>query len=114
MNFVAIEYDNKVNNSHAKGFIRIPNDFHPEWSIGYRAYLCDKYKAENIRIYPLNVQLNSDSMGYNISGFENMEDSFILALRSTEYYPNTNTNAYIRRQWAMLDPTTQSFTVKER
>lgn len=115
MNFVAIEFDNHVNNTHVKGYLRIPSNFDPVWHLGFRKYLRDKYKSLNIKIYPLNIHQNeSDTIGKDIVGFKNMEDDFILALRNTCYYPNNERNNHVLRQWAMLDPMTESFTVKER
>ena len=114
MNLVAIEFDNTINNTHKKGFLRIPYDFNSTWNIWFLNYLKDKYGAEEISIYPLNIQSSFENHSAAILNYDNMEDDFILALRSNIYYPDNDDNNYIRRQWASLDLTTSSFTVKER
>ena len=105
MNFVAVEFDNRMNNTHVLGYLRTPNNFHPLWSIGFRQYLSDKYKVKDgVRIYPLRVKQNSDNMGKDLPGYTDMEEDFISALKSNYYYPICATNDSIRRQWSMFDP----------
>ena len=112
MRFVAIEFESKSNNTHVHGYLRIPDNF-IHWTIGFSEYLRDKYKAKNISIYPLNVSIDSYIVSCDKTA-KNMEDDFILALRSNIYYPESINSSILRYQWASMDPSTSSFTVKER
>ena len=117
MSYVAIEFDNKVNNTHVKGYLRIPDNFNGSWSLGFRNYLRDKYKITgDLKIYPLHVKINHGEKSPSVSpiGYTNMEDDFNLALRSNTYYPRSPESDATRREWSMLDPLSQDFTVKER
>lgn len=114
MRFVAIEFKNKKNGTDTKGYLRIPENFNTNWSMGFRQYLIDTYGAECLNIYPLNVHLDSDTMGRAIVGYSNMEDDFNMALRSNIYYPPSPNNDNIRRAWSMLDPMQEYFVKKER
>lgn len=116
MTFVAVEFDNKVNNTHVQGFLRIPTGFNPKWHLGFRQYLIDTYKIiDPIQIYPLNVRLTTDEMGKRCRGsYKNMEDDFNLALRSLKYYPMSKENDSIRRQWSKLDPSSPDYRIKDR
>lgn len=115
MKFVAIEFDNGLNNTHTMGYLRIPEQFNPVWHLGFRDYLREKYKVSGgIKIYNLNLRTNSDTIGLTVPGYTNMEDDFNLALRSNNYYPPDEDTDNIRRQWAKLDPISPDFCVKER
>lgn len=116
MNFVAIEFDNGVNNTHALGYLKVPDNFHYLWAMGFRDYIRETYKATDVRIYPLRVRHgNEETDGDpNLVGYTNMEDDFIKALRSNYYYPVCASTNSIRRQWSMLDPMTPDYTPKER
>lgn len=115
MSFVAVEFDNGVNNTHVVGYLRIPENFHSSWSLGFRCYIADMYNVKGpIEIYPLNVRLTNDTMGSDIAGYTNMEDDFNMALRSNHYYPECADTDFIRRQWSMLDPMSPDYHVKER
>lgn len=105
MSYVAIEFDNGVNNTHVLGYLRIPNQFHPLWSTGFRSYLVDKYKVPGkVLIYPLRVRENPDSIDLDHSGYTDMRDDFSSALRNIAYYPACSITNAIRRQWSGLDP----------
>lgn len=114
MKFYGIEFDNGVNNTHVKGYLRAPEQFNPSWHLGFRTYLVDKYKATNLTIYNINTRLTPDTMGHDLTGYHNMEDDFNLALRSNFYYPIDDVTDNIRRQWARLDPASPDFRMKER
>lgn len=115
MKFVGVEFDNGVNNTHKRGYLRIPEQFDPAWHLGFRDYLREKYKVKGgIKVYNINVHLTSDTMGHDLPGYDNMEDDFNLALRSNTYYPPDEENDHIRRQWSMLDPMSPDFHPKER
>lgn len=114
MRFVAVEYKDGTNNNQVKGYIRIPDNMPPIWSNGYRDYLKEKKRViGDIKIYPLNIHLNSDTMGKAPLGYTNLEDDFNLALRSNKYYPNESFAA-VRRAWSMMDPMSPDFAPKER
>lgn len=114
MRFVAIEYKDGTNNTDVKGYLRIPDNMPPNWTNGYRKYLKDVKKVkDSIDIYPLNIHLNSDTMGKPPTGYVNLEDDFNLALRSTKYYPIVPYEA-TRRAWSMMDPMSPDFVPKER
>lgn len=114
MQFVAIEYDNNVNNTHMKGYLKIPDNFNNTWSIGFRNYLIDKYKATALKIYPLNFKVNHGDNGSVVPNYTNLEDDFNFALRSNTYYPISPDSDATRRAWSMLDPISPDFTPKER
>ena len=114
MRFVAIEYKDGTNNNNVKGYLRIPDNMPTNWSDGYRKYLKDKKKViDDIKIYPLNIHLNEDTMGKAPLGYTNMEDDFNLALRSNKYYFSQCSEA-IRRAWSKMDPMCPDFVSKER
>ena len=115
MNYVAIEFDNGVNNTHVLGYLRTPDDFHPLWSIGFRQYLIDTYKVKGtVRIYPLRVRPTPENMGKDLPGYKNMEDDFNQALGSDFYYPISPATNSIRRQWSKLDPKSPDYLAKNR
>lgn len=117
MRAVAIEYDVPGTNAHKKGYLRIPEDFPGDWSIGFRKYIRDKYNmkpSDDIDIYPYMKRTTSEDMGWTPFGYINMEDDFILALRSTEYYPDNEKNNALRRSWVKMEPSNQMFIPKDR
>lgn len=114
MSYVAVEYDNGVNNTHVLGSLRVPDQFHPLWSFGFRSYLTDKYKVTGeVKIYPLRVRETPDNMGNGPLGYTDMRDDFSLALRSNNYYPECATTNSIRRQWSTLDPKSPDYMIVE-
>lgn len=115
MNYVAVEFDNGLNNTHVLGYLRTPDDFHPLWSIGFRQYIIDTYKVNKgtVKIYPLRVRLTSETMGKDIVGYKNMEDDFNMALSSDFYYPISPTTNSIRRQWSKLSPKSPDYCAKD-
>ena len=116
MRFVAIEFDNSLNNTHVRGYLKIPENFNGSWSLGFRDYLIDKYKVKgDIKIYPLHFHVNhGDNGSVAPAGYANMEDDFNLALRSNTWYPRSPQSDATRREWSMVDSVSQDFTVKER
>lgn len=112
MRFVAVEY--KSGNNKVLGFLRIPEDFPVSWFLGFREYLSVEKKANDIKIYPLNISMNSDTMGKTPSDCTNMEDDFNLALRSNKYYPICDETDAIRRSWSKMDPRSLDYCVKGR
>lgn len=115
MNFVAIEFDNGMNNTHVLGYLKIPDNFHSLWAMGFRNYIVDKYFVKGlVKIYPLRVRNTSEKMGRDIPGYTNMEDDFKAALSSTYYYPECASTNTIRRQYSMLDPKSLDYTSKDQ
>lgn len=60
MNFVAIEFDNGINNTHVLGYLKVPDNFHYLWAMGFRDYIRDTYKASNVHIYPLRARRGNE------------------------------------------------------
>ena len=115
MRFVGIEYDIPNTSNHTKGYLRIPDSMPPGWFIGYEDYLKKEKKVvSKIHIYPLNIKLDSDTMGSAITGYDNLEDEFNLALRSNKYFPRCEETDAIRRAWSMMDPVSPDYAPKER
>ena len=117
MRAVAIEYDVPGTNAHKLGYLRIPDNFTGDWSIGFRQYIRDKYNIkpyDDIKIYPYVKPTTEDKMGWTPKGYTNMEDDFILALRNKEYYPDNEKGNAIRRAWVMMEPSNQMFIPKDR
>lgn len=110
MAYVGIDFDNKINNTHVFGYLRIPDQMYPTWTEGFREYLKDVYKATGgIHIYPLRVRETPETMGLDLSGRTNMRNDFSSALASIVYYPECDETEYIRRQWSTLDPTSTDY-----
>lgn len=112
MRFVAVEY--RSGNNKVLGFLRIPENFPVSWHLGFREYLTIEKKATNIKIYPLNISMNSDTIGKTPSDCTNMEDDFNLALRSNNYYPICDETDAIRRSWSRMDPKSLDYRPKGR
>lgn len=110
MAFVAIEYGQGDNRT--LGYLRIPSNFNPKWHLGFRKYLSQKYKATEIKIYPIPVHQNTDTITIAPVGYKDMEDDFNLALQSFEYYPPTQVNSDIRRSWMKSTPRSAYFKEK--
>ena len=115
MRFVAIEYDIPNTSNHVKGYLRIPDNVPANWHMGYYNYLREeKSIVSDIKIYPLNVHLDSNTMGKVITGYTNLEDEFNLALRSNKYYPISEEYDAVRRSFSKLDPMSPDYMVKGR
>ena len=108
MRFVGIEYDNKSNRVHVSGYLRIPDDIYASWQIGYRKYLINTYKAENINIYPLSVSFGTnsldDALEHTLSGKTDLASDFNKAINCTKAFPESFENNAIRRQWQNMYP----------
>lgn len=116
MRYVAIEYKSDKIDKPVKGYLKIPDNFPNRWSNGFMKYLMDKYsvKPQNISFYPLKVSFASETLGDSPKGYTNLEDDFILALRSNKYYPPSPITDAIRRSWSINDPTNLTYAPKER
>jgi hypothetical protein len=103
MRFVSVEY--KLNGVDVKGYLQIPQDFPPAWSIGYQSYLEQEKKVKDgIHIYPLHQSYNPDITGKAPLGYTDVTDDFAEALASTEYYPECPYVDSLRRSWAKMGP----------
>lgn len=114
MRYVAIEYYVNGVSEPYKGYLKIPTDFPDGWAMGFIQYLKDEKNARNVRVYPYKVVPTPRTLGDGVENFKNMEDDFILALRSNKYFPPNPKNQRIRRMWAMSDPKYATFAPKER
>lgn len=115
MDFVAIEFDNGLNNTHVLGYLKIPDNFHSLWAMGFRNYIIDKYLVKGlVKIYPLKVSYTTGMNGLDIPGYTNMEDDFKAALSSTYYYPECDSTNTVRRQYSTLDPKSPDYTSKDQ
>ena len=115
MNFVAIEFDNGLNNTHMLGYLKIPEDFNSLWAMGFRNYIIDKYFVKGlVKIYPLKVSYTTGMNGLDIPGYTNMEEDFKAALSSTYYYPECASTNSIRVQYSKLDPRSPDYTSKDQ
>ena len=115
MNFVAIEFDNGLNNTHMLGYLRIPEDFNYFWAMGFIDYVTDKYHAIGpIKVYPLKVSYTTGMDGLDIPGYTDMEEDFKEALSSTHYYPECDSTNAIRVQYSKLDPRSPDYTSKDQ
>lgn len=115
MSFVAVEFGEKANASYILGYLRIPEDFPPTWHLGFRRYLKDKYKISGqLKIYPLPVHQNQNTLTINPVGYKNMEDDFNLAIQSTKYYPICDETDAIRRSYSKLDLMSADYKEKRR
>lgn len=114
MSYVAVEFDNGTNHTHVNGYLRIPDQFHPLWSFGFRTYLVEKYKVTGeVKIYPLRVRETPDNMGNGPINYTDMRDDFSLALGSNVHYPICAITNSIRRQWSTLDPKSPDYMIVE-
>ena len=117
MRFVAIEYNiPSLVNKPFKGYLRIPDDFPSSWVVGFDAYLRREKKVKGeITYYPLNIRTMTPlGMGKDIPGYDNLEDDFNLAIRSTKYFPSNPDNDAIRRAWSKRDSMSPDYAPKER
>lgn len=104
MRFVGIEFDNKVNNSHVEGYAIIPDNLSYIWQVGFREYLFNTYKAQNISIYNLNVASGVNATDYMLSlkGKTNLEEDLDKAITCTKAFPRNDENDSLRRQWQSM------------
>ena len=59
MPYVAIEFHNNRNNTDVKGYLHIPDNFPPNWDLGFKLYLKESYADDgDVKIYPLNIPYN--------------------------------------------------------
>lgn len=114
MRYVGIEFTIRNVSNEYKGWLKIPNDFPPNWHIGFVKYLKDNKNVTKIDIYPYKIDTNPEDMGDGPRGWINMEDDFNLALRSNKYYPPTKENQHIRRLWSTFDPVNLTYAPKGR
>ncbi len=104
MRFVGIEFDNKVNNSHIEGYAIIPENLSSIWQVGFRKYLFNTYKAQNISIYNLSVASGVNATDYMLSlkGKTNLEEDLDKAITCTKAFPRNDENDSLRRQWQSM------------
>ena len=104
MRFVGIEFDNKVNNTHVEGYAIIPESLSPIWQVGFRKYLLNTYKAQNINIYNLSVVSGVNATDYMLSlkGKTNLEEDLDKAITCTKAFPRNDENDSLRRQWQSM------------
>lgn len=114
MPYVAIEFHNNRNNTDVKGYLHIPDNFPPNWDLGFKLYLKENYADDgDVKIYPLNIPHNPRVITEPPRSFKNMANEFIKSLRSYDYYRPNQESDYIRRLWSLNEPANQDFNPRK-
>lgn len=106
MRFIGIEFDNKVNNTHVEGYSIIPEMFNSTWQIGFRKYLTNTYKAQDIKIYNLAIFSGVEATEYmnSLKSKTCLIKDLDNAVCCTKAFPRSEDNDTIRRQWQSMYP----------